>query len=902
MTNQKKLYVIDGTAMLYRSHFAMINNPLTDKDGFITSGIFGFIATIVRLLKSDKPDYLAVVFDAKEKTFRHEIYTEYKATREKMPDELAAQIEPLDEIIRALNAPILRMSGYEADDIMGTLALKAEQFGLHTYLVTGDKDMMQLVSDHVSVYVPALRRNPTKIYDREAVIEKFGLPPEQIVDYLGLMGDASDNVPGVAGVGQKTAKKLLDQYGSLEETLNRASEVANKRAREGLEQGREMALLSKELVTIDCHVPIEIDLEELRVERLTPTPAAEKLKEFDIRTLSDDLLTIGGEAAPLEMDQPDKDYQLVQNSRELDDLEQAIRAADWVSFDLETTSLAAVEADIVGISFSIAEHTGWYIPVMFPERNDKTALSLDTILAAVGPLLEDEAIPKIGQNIKYDALVMRRYDIQVKGIVFDTLIAAHLLNPGDSTYKLDHLSEVHLNYRMVPIEDLIGKRGKNQLSMADVPLATIAHYATEDADVVGQLYPPFLASLVEQSLAEYIQKVELPLIPVLVEMEHQGVYLDLDFLAEMSRDLGNKMEQFQEQILAAAGEEFNMNSPQQLGVILFDKLGLPQIRKRSTDVNVLQMLKDKHELPALILDYRQVKKLKSTYVDAFPELVNQATGRVHSSFNQTVAATGRLSSTNPNFQNIPIRTDIGREIRKAFRPQEEGWVIYSADYSQIELRIMADLSGETELIRSFSEGVDVHSQTAATVFDVPVGMVTDDMRRTAKVVNYGIMYGAGPFRMSQELNIPLQQGRELVNRYYNTYPGLRLFVDQLLAEAKEKGYVQTLMGRRRKVPGLNSSNGRVRQSEERIAVNTPIQGTAAELIKLAMINIQERLSKTSLKARMILQIHDELLFEVPENEVEELSKIVEPEMVNAMSFKVPLEVESGFGSSWYEAH
>ncbi len=901
MADPRRLFIFDGTALLYRAHFAMINNPLKTSAGQVTSGIFGFMTTMNRLLREEAPDDLAIVFDDRAKTFRHKMYTEYKATREKMPDDLVSQLEPLYSVLEALNVPVLRMPGYEADDVMGTLATRAEALGWETYLVTGDKDMLQLVSEHTFVYMPGRGGKPASIYDREKVVERWGVAPEQMIDLLGLMGDSSDNVPGVPGVGEKTARTLIADYGSLEEALNHAADVSNKRAREGLENGRDLALLSKELVTIDCEVPLEIGLDRLSVQVMNPRAAAEALKELEIKAAIPDMLALAGEEPLPEAPPPEKHYEVVTTEKQLQALVRQLTKAKWIAFDLETTSINPLAAEIVGLSFSTKAHHGWYVPVQYPER-ERPGLKLPTILERLKPLLEDPKRPILGQNIKYDALVMTRYDTEVRGIFFDTMIAAHLVEPDAPTYKLDVLSEKYLDYRMVPIEELIGKRGKEQRSMAEVPLDQIAFYATEDADVVGWLYPLLEQQVQDQGLTSTLAEIEAPLIPVLVAMERNGVFLGLPLLERMSADLAKSVAGLEKEVLAAAGTDFNMNSPQQLAVVLFDQLGLKQVRRRSTDVTVLEMLKDEHPLPRLILDYRQVKKLKSTYVDAFPALVLPETGRVHSSFSQTTAATGRLSSRDPNFQNIPIRTDLGREIRRAFRAQEDGWGILSADYSQIELRIMAHMAGEKALEEAFRQGLDIHAQMAATVFQVPVDEVTPDMRRTAKVVNFGIMYGAGPFRMSQELDISIQEGRELIDRYFNTYPGIRKFVDDLLSQARSDGFVKTIRGRRRQLPYIKSSNQRLRSAAERIAVNMPIQGTAAELIKLAMIQIHRRLREEKFHARMILQIHDELLFETPEDEVDRLRKMVVAEMEGAMELDVPLKVDWGFGPSWYEAH
>ena len=934
MADRPRFFVLDGTALFYRGHYAMINNPLATSEGFITSGIFGFMNTLIMIMKDESPDYIAVTFDDKAPTFRKAMYTDYKATRKPMPDELVAQIEPLDHVLAALNMPVLRIPGFEADDIMGTLATKAYARDWETFLVTSDKDMLQLVNDRTFVYMPPARRNPVVIYDSAKVAEKWGVEPAKLVDLLGLMGHASDNVPGVEGIGAKTAAKLIAQYGSLEGALDHADEVSGKRAREGLQNGREVALLSKELVTIDCAVPLELELDSMQTGRLTAEGAAEELGKLEIRAVVPALMALAGiemqEAD--ETERPEKHYRLVQTAEELRALVKELSAADWISFDTETTSINPLHAELVGMSFSTRPHDGWYVPVQHPTAGHPepvdggsgssssssngqdptstiehpaskgTGLTLEQILAQLGPILTDSHRPLIGQNIKYDLQVMSRHGIQLRGIIFDSIIAAHLIDPDGSSYKLDNLSLRHLNYRMMPIEELIGPKGKDQKSMADVPLDEIGPYAAEDADVVGLLYPLLEKLLEKDGLTPAMRDVETPLIPVLAEMERHGVYLDIPLLREMSADLELQINGFQQKIIASAGTEFNINSPQQLGVVLFDQLGLPQVRKRSTDVNVLEMLRDKHELPGLILDYRQVKKLKSTYVDAFPEQVNPDTGRVHTSFSQTVAATGRLSSSNPNFQNIPIRTEMGREIRKAFRAKEQGWSILSADYSQIELRVMAHLAREETLLEAFRNGEDIHARTAAMVFGLAPEEVTAGMRRTAKVVNFGIMYGAGPFRMAQELDIPIQEGKVLIDRYFNTYPGIRRFVDELLIQAREDGYVSTLLGRRRKVPNINADNHNLRTADERIAVNMPIQGTAAELIKIAMLAIHRRLAAENFSAHMILQIHDELLFELPDDEVDSLAAMVVEEMEQAMTLDVPLKVDWGYGPSWYEAH
>ncbi len=902
MTSKKRLFLIDGMAQLYRSHFAMINNPLITKDGRHTSAIFGFMNILFKLIREENPDYLAVILDSKEPTFRHKLYTEYKATREKMPDELVEQLEPLFDVLNIANIPMVKKPGYEADDIIGTLAKQAEENGLQTFMVTGDKDMMQLITDNVFMLAPGTRFRPTTIYNREGVIEKWGIPPEKIIDLLALMGDSSDNIPGIEGVGPKTATKLLKEYGDMESVLDHSDEVKNKRVKAGLENGREIAHLSKELVTIDLDVPVELHINELKRQPMNEVELAKKFEDLEIYSLIKQISSVS-EDSPVETIDVKKQYSTVMNIEQLKQMISEIEKADIVSFDLETTSIYALQANIVGLSFSIKPDYGWYIPVEYPEKPQElfSNFGLNEILNELNSILENPKIKKCGQNLKYDALVLSRYDIQLNGIEFDTMIASHLLHPEYSSYKLDSLSAEYLKYRMVPIADLIGS-GSKQKSMAEVPLKDISFYASEDADVALQLTQIMQKKVDTENLHEAFYKIEMPLLPVMIEMERNGVFVDCDYLKKLSESLGDKIEVLVRDIHKLAGTEFNVNSPQQLANILFDILELKPVRKRSTDVNVLKVLKNHHPLPEQVLKYRHLKKLKSTYIDAFPELVNPKTNRIHSSFNQTIASTGRLSSTHPNFQNIPIRTEIGKEIRKAFIPQNEDCVLLSADYSQVELRVMAHLSKEPALLKAFENDEDIHSKTASLVYGISQDEVTPEQRRTAKIVNFGIMYGAGPYRMSQELGIEMYGARELINTYFNTYPGIRAYINQTLLEARETGFVTTLGGRKRNAKRLFSDRAQEVQAEERAIVNMPIQGTAAELIKLAMIRIHKKLQEMNYKTKMILQVHDELLFEVPKTELDEITKIVVNEMENAMSLDVPLKVDYGIGRSWYEAH
>ena len=900
MTSPKRLFLIDGMAQIYRAHFAMIKNPLITKDGRHTSAIFGFMNSLFKLLRDENPDYIAVVLDCKEPTFRHKLYTEYKATREKMPDELVEQLEPLYEVISHTNIPILKKPGYEADDIIGTLVKKAEQAGLVTYMVTGDKDMMQLVSETTFMYSPGNRFKPTTIYDKIKVKEKWGVGPDGIIDMLALVGDTSDNVPGVDGVGPKTAKKLLDQYKDIETILEHADEAKNKRVREGLQNGRDLVHLSRELVTIDCDVPVEFHVEELIRTDMDVDALTHDFQDLEMYSLITQVEALSGNGV-VALEQPDKSYKTILTQTDIDSLITIISNADLISFDLETTSITALEADIVGLSFSVKANEGYYIPVEYPEKESKPGLTLDAVLEKLKLIFENDNNRFCGQNIKYDALVLSRYGIHLGNIVFDSMIAEYMLHPEKNSYKMDYLSIDYLNYRMVPIDNLIGT-GLHQKSMAEVPLEDIAFYASEDADIAFQLAEILKDKLEEESLFEPYNDIEIPLIPVLITIEKNGVYLNLDFLADLSRQFGEGLEKLTEKIHQMAGREFNINSPKQLGEILFDELELKPIRKRSTAVEVLEVLKNYHPLPEEVLKFRHLAKLKNTYVDAIPNYMNKVTGRVHTSLNQTIAATGRLSSTSPNFQNIPIRTETGREVRKAFVPQNPDWVILSADYSQVELRIMAHYSQEPELIKAFEENSDIHSKTAALVNGITEAEVTPDQRRSAKVVNFGIMYGAGPYRMSQELGISMADAKILIDNYFDTYPGIRKYMDDTISLARDRGYVETLYKRRRKTGNLNASNRNIVQAEERVAINMPIQGTAADIIKIAMINIHKKMESENYQSKMILQIHDELLFECPKTEVEKLAAMVVEEMEGAVQLSVPMKVDWNYGSSWFEAH
>ena len=900
-TVNKTLYLIDGYAMLYRSHFALIRNPLINSKGMHTSALFGFINQILKLINNDKPDLMVAAFDTSKKTFRHEKYPDYKATREKMPDEMIGQLPYLWKILESMGIPTLEKPGFEADDIIGTLASMASKENLEVYIVSGDKDFMQLVNENIFLYTPSGRKADIKIYDRNGVIDKWGVPPEKIIDLLGLMGDASDNVPGVPGVGEKTAVKLIKEYGSLEASLDHADEVKNKRAREGLQNARSEALLSKDLVTIDTNMDLNIDFSTLKTNDIDKESLALIFQELEFETLQKQIL---GDDIPIskKKDAPKKDYRTLYSEEDIKNFLGSIKEGEWLSFDIETTSVNPMSCDIVGFSFSNKQNTGVYIPIHWPDSKDSLFDDYITkVLELMRPVMENELIPKTGQNVKFDSLILLRNGIKVAGIKFDTMIAAHLLKPELRSFKLENLSLEYLDYAMVPIEDLIGK-GKDQISMAEVDIDKISFYASEDADIALQLTYIFEKKLDDENLSKFFNEIEIPLLPVLTEMEFNGMYIDSDLLKTMSIKIGKKLDGLIKDIYQESGFEFNINSTQQLAKILFDIKGLPEIKKRSTAEDVLERLKGQHLLPELVLEYRKLNKLKNTYIDALPELKLPSTGRIHSTFNQTITATGRLSSSNPNFQNIPIKTEEGREIRKAFKSNNRDWVIFSADYSQIELRIMAHLSQDTSLVDAFNNGDDIHSRTAADVYNVSISDVQPSMRRTAKIVNFGLLYGAGPFRMSQELGIPQKEAKALIEKYFDTYSGIKKYVEDTMQKAKKNRFVKTLLGRKRPVWDIDSSNHLHREAAKRMAINMPIQGTSAEMIKIAMTSVSNHLNEHKMKSKLVLQIHDELVFETPKNELNDLENMVVDKMVNALPLSVPIEVDSGFGQSWYEAH
>jgi len=901
-TTRKRMFLIDGYAMLYRAHFAMIRNPLITSYGLPTSALFGFLNQLFRLLKKENPDYVAAIFDRKEKTFRHKKYPDYKATRDPMPEELQEQLPHLWKLIEAMQIPYLSQAGFEADDIIGTLVKHGLEQDLDVFIVSGDKDFMQLINANVFLFAPGTRSKPDKIYDIKGVEDRWGVPPEKIVDLFGLMGDSSDNIPGVAGVGPKSAMKLIHDYGTLEKALENAESVTNKRVRNGLLEGIDNAILSKDLATIVTNVPLDREIDELVRQDMDIEAMESLLTEYELHALINQLPSSAEEKISTK-NKSDKDYKIITTVKNLKNYFNSVKSNSLLAFDIETDGLDPMQNIIVGFSFATQANSGIYVPTLYKDKqkNHFGDDDLSTVIEIIRPIMENNDIPKTGQNAKFDMLVLKRHGIEVQGLVFDTMIAAHLLKPEARSYKLDNLSIEYLNYKMVPIEDLIGK-GKNQISMTEVELDKAGIYAAEDADIAWQLTEVFQKQLQDSGLDHFFKKIELPLLSVLMDMEYQGTFVEKEMLEKMSLELGKKIENISKEIIKEAGTEFNINSTQQLANILFDILNLRKVKQRSTAESVLEALRNEHPLPGMILNYRKLNKLKNTYLDTFPPLVNTDTGRIHTTFSQTIASTGRLSSSNPNFQNIPIRTDEGREIRKSFKAQKKGWLIFSADYSQIELRIMAHLSRDPALIEAFNKNEDIHSRTASDVFGVGIKDLLPEMRRTAKIVNFGIMYGAGAFRLSQELGIPRSEAQVIIDTYFERYAGIREYMDRTIKQAEDQKYVETVLGRRRNIWNIDSENHIQREAAKRMAINMPIQGTAAEMIKLAMLDIHRTLINDGYNARMILQIHDELLFEAHPQEIDALQEMVSDKMVNAMPLTVPLVVDCGNGISWFEAH
>lgn len=931
--NEKRLYLLDAFALIFRGYFALNAsknfNPVNSK-GIDTSAVLGFTNTLVEVLQKQKPTHIAVVFDTAAPTQRHEDFADYKANRDETPDAIVVGVPYIKEIIKAFNIPVIESDGFEADDVIGTLAKKAEKEGFDTYMMTPDKDFGQLVSDHIFIYKPARFGNEAEVMGVKEVCEKFEVKdPKQVIDILGLQGDAVDNIPGIPGVGEKTAKQLIKDFGSVEELLKNTDKLKGK-LKEKVENHKELAILSKKLATIIVDAPVEFKEKELVVEEPNREKLMELFSELEFRSLSKRLLGQeirssntsgqtdlfgGGESSGSETTFAEgaetaafntvktikHEYNVAGTNEERKKLVSLLIAAKEICFDTETTGLDVLNAELVGMSFSVTPHQAWYVPVPAGQKEAKK------LLEEFRPVFENENIIKIGQNIKYDYSVLAEYGIAVKGTLFDTMLAHYIIEP-DKKHGMDYLSETYLNYRPVSIEELIGKKNKEQGNMRDVPLEQISEYAAEDADITLQLKEKLEPGLKTGRAAEVFYKIETPLIPVLSSMEREGIHLDVPALHAYSKELETELKSLEKEIYKLATTSFNIDSPKQMGQILFEVLKIDDKAKKTktgqyaTSEDVLVKLQDKHPVIPKILEYRENRKLKSTYVDTLPEMVNPKTGRVHTSFMQAVAATGRLSSNNPNLQNIPIRTEKGRMIRKAFIPRNEKYTLLSADYSQVELRIIAALAGDEVMIEAFKNNEDIHASTAAKVFGVNPQDVTKDMRSRAKAVNFGIIYGQTAFGLSMSLGIPQKEAKEIIDNYFAQFPQIKNYIIKTIEKAKENGYVETIMGRRRYLPDIHAANNTVRQFAERNAINAPIQGSAADIIKIAMINIHREFEKQKFKSKMVLQVHDELVFDAHKDELDEIIPVIKEKMENAVQLAVPLVVETGTGNNWLEAH
>jgi DNA polymerase-1 len=885
-----RVFLIDGSSYIFRAFFAIPH--LSNSKGFPTNATYGFTNMILKVMREQKPDYLAIAFDAPGPTFRHEVFGEYKAHRPSMPENLRPQIPCIKEIVAALGIPTLEEEGYEADDLIGSIAKKLEGEGVDTVIVSGDKDLMQLITPDVTMYDPM----KDKTFKIPEVKERFGVPPEKVVEVMGLCGDTSDNIPGVPGIGEKTAARLIEQFGSIEELLKNLDKVKNATMRDNLAHYADQARLSRELATLDTHAPLARGLEELK----PGNPDRERLHKIFREMEFSKLL----KEFAVEPERSEKDYHLLIEKKDFHELIENLKKAEVFALDLESTSLEPMRAEIVGLSFSFKPHQAFYIPVGHTSPEAPKQLGRKEVLKALQPLLEAPAFKKYGQNIKYDYILLAKSGVCLQGIAGDTMIASYLLNPSKHSHSLEELAREYLDYQVTTYAEVAGT-GAKAIPFNQVDVDKACDYSCEDADLTLLLAHLLMPKIEADGFGDLFHQVEIPLIEVLAVMEMNGVRLDVPLLNLMSREFEEQLQRISQEIYDLAGEEFNINSPQQLGKVLFEKLKLPGGKRTktgySTDVEVLNELSKDFPLPAKILEYRSLSKLKSTYVDALPQLINPATGRVHTSFNQTVTATGRLSSSDPNLQNIPIRSPEGRRIREAFVP-EAGSLILSADYSQVELRILAHLSCDASLIETFNRDEDIHAATAAEIFHVPPGQVNPEMRRLAKVINFGIIYGMSAFGLSKELAIPPSVAQAYIANYFQKYHGVRDYIDKSLELARERGYVATIMNRRRYLPDIASSNRSVRQFAERIAINAPIQGSAADLIKVAMINIHRRLLKEKRKTKLILQIHDELVFEVPEKELNLIKALVKEEMEGVVKLHIPLKVDIGVGKNWAEAH
>ena len=926
MPQDTRLFLLDAYALIYRAYYAFIRNPIRNSKGVNTSAVYGFTNALVDLLDREEPTHLAVVFDAPGETDRAVEHAFYKANREEMPEDIRLSIPVIREILKAFNIPMLELEGYEADDIIGTIAKQKEQDGHTVYMVTPDKDFAQLVSPNIYMYKPSRKGNGVEILGEDEVKAAWGVErPEQVIDILGLWGDSVDNIPGIPGIGEKTAKKLVAQYGSVEGLIDHVDELTGKR-KENVTEFAEQGLISKQLATIILDAPIEVDDADLEISQPDHDALAELFAELEFRTLGRRILgddfnvnrtTEVGDQMDLfqtGQDRPataekgkrfettDTDYRLLSTTDAIDACIESIRSAGAFAFDTETTGLDVLSDELVGLSISCAAGTGAYLPV--PAGRNAAIQTLQPFKA----VFEDSSIEKVAQNLKFDWHILSRYGIELRGPVYDTMLAHYLMHP-DLRHNMDYLSESYLGYTPVPIEDLIGKKGKNQKSMRDVPVEKVVDYAAEDADVTWQLAEHFKQETGETYVQTVLDRVELPLVPVLLRMEQEGIALDVDFLSDYGKTLNEEMVRERDAVFEMAGVEFNLNSPKQLGEVLFDRMEIPYKGKKtktgqySTNEAKLQTLAGDHAIVRHILEYREIAKLRSTYVDALPRLINARTGRLHTRFEQAVAATGRLSSQNPNLQNIPIRTERGRRIRRAFIPRSDQYTLMAADYSQIELRLVAHMSEDEAMLEAFQNGQDIHATTAARVFDVALDDVDRTMRSHAKTVNFGIIYGVSAYGLSQQTELSTGESKEIIETYFKTYPGIKAYMDRNIEFARQNGYVETILGRRRYLRDIDSRNHTLRSHAERNAINAPVQGSAADLIKLAMIDIHRAMIDRSMKSKLLLQVHDELVFDAHRDELDDLTTLVREKMENALDdLTVPILAEVGTGANWLEAH
>ena len=930
--SEKKLFLLDGHALVYRAHFAFITRPLINSKGMNTSAITGFVRTLWDIIKNEKPTHIAVAFDPKGETFRHEYFPEYKAGRDATPEDITNAFPWIHKIVEGFDIPIVSIPTYEADDAIGTLAKQAEKEGFKVYMVTPDKDYAQLVSENIFMYKPSRQGNGVDILGVPEVLEKWGIKRvDQVIDVLGLQGDSVDNIPGIPGIGPKTATKLLAQFDSLEGIIENADQLKGKmqeKVIEFAEQGR----LSKRLATIDLNVPCQFEADKYIISKMNKEVLGEIFKELEFRTLATQILE-GGTRRPAQGslfgssgdDVPSGDsnekrgvkahsvadknihdtehtYDLVDNFADQQALAKKLAGVKSFCFDTETTNVDANQAELVGLAFSTEKGKAQYVPI--PEEVE-TAMAIVNLFR---PLLENPKITKIGQNLKYDMLVMKWYDVEMAGPIEDTMLHHYLLEP-DLRHNLNYLAESYLKYQMVSITELIGKKGKNQLTMRSVEVEKAKEYAGEDADITLQIYEELRPLLKKQEVEKLYEDIEAPLVKVLVDLEHAGVRVDPDFLAVYSKELTELIREKELEIYKLAGSEFKISSPKQVGQILFERMEIPYKGRKtstgqySTDESKLSELAKEHPIVSNILKFRGYSKLKSTYVDSLPKMINPKSGRIHSSFNQALAATGRLSSNNPNLQNIPIRTPEGRRVREAFKPRDKDHILLAADYSQIELRLIAEISKDKAMLDAFIQGLDIHTATAAKVYDIDIDKVTPDQRRNAKTVNFSITYGAGATNLSQQLDIPRKEAIELIKAYFAQYNGLKVYMEKVVEDAKENGYTTTLLGRRRYLRDINSKNGFIRSNAERLAINSPIQGSAADMIKIAMINIHKAFKDQHIQSKMILQVHDELVFDVYKPELEKVKSIVEELMKTAIpGLTVPILVSMDTGNNWLEAH